>query len=82
MKSFKLNTLYVGLIIFVVFTVNTSIIAQSILLSDEVYFNENIYFPGLKININNAEENIDFLYQNTFDVSEELKVENVKNYFY
>jgi hypothetical protein len=77
MKYLKLHSLYVGLITFVVFAANSQLNAQSIRINKEVKFNNHLFIKGLNIDFNDLEKSNDYIYRESFEVAEQLKVENI-----
>jgi hypothetical protein len=77
MKHLKLQSLYVGLLTFVVFAANSCLYAQSIRINDVIDFDDERITKGLTIDFNNLEESNDFLYQKTFHITNELEIESI-----
>ena len=78
MKHLKLQFLYVGLLLFVLFAAKSSLNAQSFRLNDEVNFNKALLNTKQVIDFNNIDESNDYTYSKTFEAPANLLVEQIK----
>ena len=77
MKYLQLRVIYVFSLVFVLFISSGSVIAQSVFVGESVSINESLFNRKTKIDFNDFDASVDFLYQNSIPVSDHLTVESV-----